>query len=232
MKPAGGPLASPRTNLNARLRQALPDLPPHVALPASAIDAAIGVLLPADAENKLNARKLYLVLDLDETLVYAHKLEPGASPVGTLIHVRGTPYDLVKRPGLKFFMEMAHKNFVVSLYTMGDADYAQAVLRVIDPEGKYFRGAHTRGRIVAKPKKRVILQSRRGGVRIERRFSSPLFPHTLSCPRSCMQAARAAGGRASRGCTSRSRASSATAAWRSSLTTQSTSGAATLATSA
>jgi len=140
MKPAGGALASPRTNLNARLRQALPDLPPHVALPASAIDAAIGVLLPADAENKLNARKLYLVLDLDETLVYAHKLEPGASPVGTLIHVRGTPYDLVKRPGLKFFMEMAHKNFVVSLYTMGDADYAQAVLRVIDPEGKYFRG--------------------------------------------------------------------------------------------
>ena len=130
-------LSSPRTNLQARLRTFFP---PDAPLPPAAMDAAVGVLLPSDAENKLQARKLYLVLDLDETLVYAHKLEPGASPVGSLIHVRGTPYDLVPRPGLKYFLEMARKNFVVSLYTMGDADYAKAVMRVIDPDNKYFRG--------------------------------------------------------------------------------------------
>ena len=137
---ASGPslLRSPRSNIEAALSATLP---PGEPLPPALFDLAYGSLLPADAENKLHHRKLYLVLDLDETLVYAHRLAPDETPVGTLIHVRGTPYDVVPRPGLKFFLNMALKNFIIYLYTMGDSDYAHAVLKVIDPESKYFRGA-------------------------------------------------------------------------------------------
>lgn len=127
-------LRSPRANLQALLSAQGLTAPDH-------FDLAYGTLLPADAENKLHHRKLYLVLDLDETLVYAHRMGPDETAVGTVVQVRGTPYDVVPRPGLKFFLNMAYKNFVIYLYTMGDADYAHAVLKVIDPEGKYFRGA-------------------------------------------------------------------------------------------
>lgn len=126
-------LRSPRANLQALLSAQGLTAPDH-------FDLAYGTLLPADAENKLHHRKLYLVLDLDETLVYAHRMGPDETAVGTVVQVRGTPYDVVPRPGLKFFLNMAYKNFVIYLYTMGDADYAHAVLKVIDPEGKYFRG--------------------------------------------------------------------------------------------
>lgn len=80
------------------------------------------------------------VLDLDETLVYSRRLEPGAAPIGTQIFVRGQPFDMVLRPGLAHFLEMVSTSFTVFLYTMGDTDYTQAVLRVIDPESRYFQG--------------------------------------------------------------------------------------------
>ena len=140
-------LRSPRTNLRALLerggasRSRVPDdlsLPPPLD---AALDAAVDSLIPADAENKLFFRKLYLVLDLDETLVYSQRMEPGAKPVGTQIFVRGHPFDMVPRPGLQHFLRTAHQQYVVYLYTMGDQEYTEAVLRVIDPEGVYFQGA-------------------------------------------------------------------------------------------
>ena len=84
------------------------------------------------------------VLDLDETLVYSKRLEPGAAPLGTQIFVRGQPFDMILRPGLHHFLEMAASKYIIFLYTMGDADYSQAVLRIIDPECKYFRGVWMR----------------------------------------------------------------------------------------
>lgn len=128
-------------------------------------------LTASDAENKLHNRKLYLVrwhtvrrwtarsvwgrarshllsvhsawqvIDLDETLVYSKRLEPGATPVGSLIYVRGQPFDMQPRPGLQHFLQMAASSYIVFLYTMGDADYVHAVMNVIDPERQYFRGA-------------------------------------------------------------------------------------------
>ena len=86
-------------------------------------------------------RPISQVLDLDETLVYSKRLEPGATPIGTQIFVRGQPFDMVPRPGLQHFLQMAASSYIVFLYTMGDADYSQAVMRVIDPECQYFRGA-------------------------------------------------------------------------------------------
>ena len=130
-------------------------------------------LTVSDAENKLHNRKLYLVrwhtvrrwtapsvwgrarshllsvhcawqvIDLDETLVYSKRLEPGATPVGSLIYVRGQPFDMQPRPGLLHFLQMAASSYIVFLYTMGDADYVHAVMNVIDPERQYFRGARS-----------------------------------------------------------------------------------------
>ena len=127
-------LLSPRTNLSRFLaRKSAP-------LSAAEEEATLQALLAADAENKLHQRKLYLVLDLDETLVYSRRMEPGATPVGSQIFVRGSPFDMVPRPGLQHFLQMAERNFVVYLYTMGDQEYTEAVLDVIDPDGRYFRG--------------------------------------------------------------------------------------------
>ena len=77
-------LRSPRSNLHAILRKHYQDVPATDA----EIDAAQRVLLPADAENKLHHRMLYLIVDLDETLVHSSRMEAGASPRGTRIFVR------------------------------------------------------------------------------------------------------------------------------------------------
>ena len=138
----GGPsmLASPRSNLRALLAADVPEL----RLDAAVADA-IPLLQAADAENKLRNRKLYLVLDLDETLVYSSRMaDPSAAPVGTQIFVRGQPFDMVTRPGLQHFLQTAARNYVVFLYTMGDEDYTRAILKVIDPENKFFQGPRRR----------------------------------------------------------------------------------------
>uniref|UniRef100_A0A7S2HP53 protein-serine/threonine phosphatase n=1 Tax=Haptolina brevifila TaxID=156173 RepID=A0A7S2HP53_9EUKA len=121
------------------------DMPEGFLLSSGGSDAfealATAELVPADAENKLHHKKLYLVLDLDETLVYSKRMEdPMATPAGHKIFVRGQPFDMVLRPGLQHFLRMAVSNYIVFLYTMGDEDYTRAVLRIIDPESNFFRG--------------------------------------------------------------------------------------------
>jgi len=98
------------------------------------------LLQQADAVNKLNHRKLYLVLDLDETLVYSQRMPPGSIARGTQISVRGSPFDMVKRPGLQTFLQMVSQKFILYLYTMGDEEYTRAAMEVIDPSGKHFTG--------------------------------------------------------------------------------------------
>eukprot|EP00900_Chrysochromulina_parva_P008121 jgi/Chrpa1/1730/Chrysochromulina_OHIO_Genome00002146-RA len=129
--------SSPRRQLSSLLLGKL-------GVPEDSLDAVMAEaqekLTASDAENKLHNRKLYLVIDLDETLVYSKRLEPGATPVGSLIYVRGQPFDMQPRPGLQHFLQMAASSYIVFLYTMGDADYVHAVMNVIDPERQYFRG--------------------------------------------------------------------------------------------
>lgn len=134
---SGFPPPSPRTSLRRLLTK---HLPAEADLDAEVLSAA-AQLGPADADNQLWRRRLYLVLDLDETLVYSSRLAPGAEPQGTVIHVRGQPFDMVQRPGLQHFLRMASGSYVVFLYTMGDLEYTHAVLRVIDPENRFFLGA-------------------------------------------------------------------------------------------
>ena len=47
---------------------------------------------------------------------------------------------MVVRPGLEQFLRVTSQSYVVYMYTMGDEDYAKAVLRVIDPRNVYFSG--------------------------------------------------------------------------------------------
>ena len=110
-----------------------------------ALREALALLSTADAENKRKNRKLYLLLDLDETLIVAKNLEkePSHVPVGKPIVVQGRStlrFDLIERPGLQHFLREVSKLFVVFMYTMGDEAYVRAVLDVIDPHGKNFAG--------------------------------------------------------------------------------------------
>jgi len=125
-------IMSPRSNLSRFIS--------HTKLPEAEQSAAADLLVNADAENKLRCRKLYLVLDLDETLVYSRRMAPGETATGHKILVRGSPFDMVLRPGLLQFLKVATRSFIVYLYTMGDEEYTQAVLAVIDPERKLFAG--------------------------------------------------------------------------------------------
>ena len=104
------------------------------------------LLMQADAENKRRNQKLYLILDIDETLVFSKRMKPGAemrieAPVGKQIMVHNQPFDMVLRPGLETFLQMMQKKFVIFLYTMGDDAYTHAVLDVIDPKRQLIRGA-------------------------------------------------------------------------------------------
>ena len=77
--PSGPPPTSPRSNLSRLL---------SVTLGAEAtqsqqdLQQQMDILMQADAENKVRNRKLYLILDLDETLVYSQRMKPGAVPLG------------------------------------------------------------------------------------------------------------------------------------------------------
>ena len=196
-------LRSPRSNLRHLLTHpsSAHKAPDPSTLPPldTVVDAALTDLIPADADAKLHRRKLYLVLDLDETLVYSQRMEAGATPKGTQIFVRGQAFDMITRPGLQYFLRSAHQNYVCYLYTMGDQDYTQAVLKVIDPTGKYFKGAR---RPRAPPRRAAPTRPGLGKACVER--FTPRFSHLFSrapAPSSrCApsQAACAVGGRPSR----------------------------------
>lgn len=134
-------LRSPRANLHALIRQQLGDETSDAEMAP-----AVAMVQRADAENKLGRKKLYLVLDLDETLVYSQRLAPGAKPRGSHIIVHGEPFDMVLRPGLQHFLAMAGQTFILYMYTMGDEAYVKAVLEVIDPQNTLFTGAPSRTR--------------------------------------------------------------------------------------
>lgn len=134
----GPPPSSPRSNLRKLLQTVLGS---EAAPEGQALQTQMDVLMRADAENKTSVQKrLYLVLDLDETLVFSSRMKPGAEPAGHQITVRDSPFDMVLRPGLLHFLQVIRQTYVVSMYTMGDEEYTRAVLDVIDPQRQLFAG--------------------------------------------------------------------------------------------
>ena len=83
-------------------------------------------------------RKLILLVDLDQTVIYSCCDHRGAS------HIKGTlklsdEFRMLIRPYLPYFLEMMFERYELVVVTYGTKDYAQLVVQRIDPEKKYFK---------------------------------------------------------------------------------------------
>jgi TFIIF-interacting CTD phosphatase-like protein len=74
-------------------------------------------------------KKLLLVLDIDETLIYASETRLDRPPDFTT-----TRYSVYIRPHLEEFLSFCFENFSVGVWTSASASYAKVVLREIMPE--------------------------------------------------------------------------------------------------
>lgn len=106
----------------------------------------------------LAARKLSLVVDLDQTIIHAavdptiaewqrDKDNPNHDAVKDvrafqLVEdgpgMRGCWYYIKLRPGLTEFLENIAQLYELHIYTMGTRQYAQQIANIVDPDRKYF----------------------------------------------------------------------------------------------
>ena len=86
-----------------------------------------------------------LILDLDETLVFAteEKLARGED-------FRVGPYFVYKRPGLDSFIEFAFNHFNVALWTSSSRNYASGAISAIFQDAERLEFAWTRERCARK----------------------------------------------------------------------------------
>ncbi|XLT69384.1 hypothetical protein HN873_025823 [Arachis hypogaea] len=116
-------------------------------------DQEISRLRNTDANNLRSRRKLYLILDLDHTLLnsthLAHlnseelHLISQADSVGGVS--KSSLFKLEKmhmmtklRPFVRTFLREASEMFEMYIYTMGDRPYALEMAKLLDPQGEYF----------------------------------------------------------------------------------------------
>ncbi|KAF1361901.1 hypothetical protein EJ07DRAFT_164372 [Lizonia empirigonia] len=107
----------------------------------------------------LHARKLTLIVDLDQTVIHttcertiaewkADPENPNHDAVkdvegfqladDNVSNVAANWYYVKMRPGLKDFFDRVSTKYEMHVYTMATRAYAQAVCKIIDPERKYF----------------------------------------------------------------------------------------------
>lgn len=103
-----------------------------------------------ESRSLADAKKLCLVLDLDNTLVdsvlLSHlapeeqcSLDAADAPLnGTLFVLQDLPLVTKLRPFVREFLRQAGDMFEMYVYTMGNREYAAAVVNLLDPEGAYF----------------------------------------------------------------------------------------------
>lgn len=123
----------------------------HTSLLVSEAEAS-----KSDEEAKrrlLSARKLILVVDLDQTIIQA-TVEPtiadwqrdstnpnhqALSDVkGFILAGDDHTYYIKPRPGLQAFLRAAHECYEMHIYTAARRNYAREVARLVDPDGTYF----------------------------------------------------------------------------------------------
>ncbi|KAG2211892.1 hypothetical protein INT47_004579 [Mucor saturninus] len=107
-----------------------------------------------DAKRLLEARKLSLIVDLDQTILHAtwepsiadwvkERKETDSQSVKDIrqFTLDGSPliYSIKLRPGLSEFLKDVSKKYEMHIYTMGTRSYAEAVVREIDPDGTLFQ---------------------------------------------------------------------------------------------
>lgn len=91
--------------------------------------------------NLLPTPPICLVLDLDETLVHC-TIEPIANPDMVFpVNFNGAEYQVhvLCRPFLQEFLEAVSSKFEVVIFTASQQVYADKLLDMIDPEGKFIR---------------------------------------------------------------------------------------------
>lgn len=115
--------------------------------------------IETEAKRRLiGARKLSLVVDLDQTIIHATvdptvaewQRDPDNPNHDAVKDVRafqlvddgpggrGTWYYIKLRPGLKQFLENVSKAYELHIYTMGTRAYAQNIANLIDPDRRIF----------------------------------------------------------------------------------------------
>ncbi|KAL1333107.1 hypothetical protein AAHE18_11G076600 [Arachis hypogaea] len=116
-------------------------------------DEEISRLRNTDVKNLLIRKKLYLILDLDHTLLNSTHLAHLNSEELHLISQadslgdvsKGSLFKLDKmhmmtklRPFVRTFLKEASEMFEMYIYTMGDRPYALEMAKLLDPLGEYF----------------------------------------------------------------------------------------------
>lgn len=107
----------------------------------------------------LNSKKLTLIVDLDQTVIHttcertiaewqADPDNPNYEAVkdvqgfqladDNVSNVAANWYYVKMRPGLRGFFDRVSKMYEMHVYTMATRAYAQAVMKIIDPDRKYF----------------------------------------------------------------------------------------------
>eukprot|EP00727_Mastigamoeba_balamuthi_P014434 m51a1_g9615 putative ctd phosphatase-like protein (477) ;mRNA; r:1083327-1085092 len=107
---------------------------PYLPRVNPAMERAIGAKLPG-------APRATLVLDLDETLVHCSTEPVAGADVVFPVVWNGIEYRVYakKRPGLEEFMEAVSPLFEVVVFTASQQVYADKLLDIIDPQGRWFR---------------------------------------------------------------------------------------------
>ncbi|KAK6151455.1 hypothetical protein DH2020_014090 [Rehmannia glutinosa] len=113
----------------------------------------ISRLRDKDLKNLLRDRKLYLILDLDHTLLHSTRLpditveegylhnQTDALPdnlKSSLFRVDGIQMMTKLRPFVHSFLKEASNLFEMYIYTMGERPYALEMAKLLDPGNNYF----------------------------------------------------------------------------------------------
>ena len=129
---------------------------PYSTEPKAAVDAPM-----IDDEPELTKKQPYksdliVLLDIDNTMIYSQLFDteakaqaymnsmPTDSKSKTVDYLQlkgsenGSVYHMNQRPGLKEFLHEIGTIFEMHIFTAGGPEYAQAVAKVLDPEGMYF----------------------------------------------------------------------------------------------
>ncbi|XP_052882318.1 RNA polymerase II C-terminal domain phosphatase-like 4 [Gossypium arboreum] len=108
-----------------------------------------------DMKNLLRHKKLYLVLDLDHTLLNSTQINHLTAEEEYLKSQSDSLQDVSKgslfmlefmhmmtklRPFVRTFLKEASEIFEMYIYTMGDRPYALEMAKLLDPEKEYFNG--------------------------------------------------------------------------------------------
>ncbi|KAI9469957.1 MAG: hypothetical protein EXX96DRAFT_612426 [Benjaminiella poitrasii] len=107
-----------------------------------------------DERRLLREKKLSLIVDLDQTILHAAwephiakwvddqkiKNDDKVKDMSTFsLDGSMNKYTIKLRPGLREFLNEISKFYEMHIYTMGTRAYADAVAKIIDPEGKLFQ---------------------------------------------------------------------------------------------